>query len=256
MTEIEPRLRGELERLMPLPRASRLNWDDVVDRAGSRRRGRLIRGRRAIVVAIVLVLLIGGGVALAASALFGGDPLTGPPAPPDNDAALRALFPPYRIGHATQLAEYEGRKLFGARTASGGYCFSATSPIDPKGEGGHCVYKAEAQTLDAGGTVAFAMSGASVGGYAPRAKTVRVSGAAIDLTFPVGENGWWLGMARLPGMERMMRLHRLLNGKDRDSVVATSIGPDGQVLGRDRLMLVAVARTSDGRFVGISMAPD
>jgi hypothetical protein len=256
MNEIKPRLRSELERLVPLPKASRLNWDDVLDRAGSRRRRRLVRSRRTVVAAIVLVLLIGGGVALAASALFGGDPLTGPPAPRDNDAALRALFPPYHIGHATQLAEYEGRKLFGARTARGGYCFSATSSIDPKGEGGHCVYKAEAQTLDAGGTVAFAMSGASVGGYAPRANTVRVSGAGIDLTFPVGENGWWLGVAPLPGMERMLRLHRLLNGKDRDSVVATSIGPGGEVLGQDPLMLVAVARTTDGRFAGISVAPD
>src|SRR5919108_4002184 len=146
MTEIEPLIRSELERLVPLPRASRLNWDDVVDRAGRGRRRRLVRSRRTVVVAIALALLTGAGVALAASALFGSDPLTGPPAPADNDAALRALFPPYRIGHATQLAEYEGRKLFGARTANGGYCFSATSPIDPKGEGGHCISKSEAQT--------------------------------------------------------------------------------------------------------------
>lgn len=212
--------------------------------------------RPMLVAAIALVCLLGAAGALAAAGVLGDGILSGPSAPPENDTALRALFPPYHIGRATQLAEYEGRKLFGARTAAGGYCFSATSPIDPKGEGGHCVYKTEAQTLDAGGTVAFAMSGASVGGYAPGATTVRVSGAGIDLTFPVGENGWWLGVAPLPGMDRMMRLHRLLNGKDRDSVVATTIGPDGLVVGQDPLMLVAVARTSDGRFVGISVAPD
>jgi hypothetical protein len=250
VTEIDPRLRSELERLVPLPRASRLNWDDVVDRGRSRWRRRLVRSRRTVVVAIALVLLIGGGVALAASALFGGDPLAGPPAPPDNDAALRALFPPYRIGHATQLAEYEGRKLFGARTASGGYCFSATSPTDPKGEGGHCVSKAEALRLDASGTVAFTMSGWSAGGYAPGAREVRISGAGIDVTVPVAENGWWVGVARLPlGGDRLRS--PLPVGHDRGFVVATSVGPDGRVLGRARLMIVTVTRDDSGRVLTV-----
>jgi hypothetical protein len=203
-----------------------------------------------------LVCLLGAAAALAASGVLGVGIFNGPPAPPQNDAALRALFPPLQIGHATQLVEYEGRTLFGARTAAGGYCFSATSPVDPKGEGGHCVSKDEAQTLDAGGTVAFGMSGASVGGYAPGASTVRVSGAGIDATFPVGENGWWLGVAHIPGIERIMRLHRLPNGKEQDSVVATSIAPDGHELGRDPLMLVTIARTNTGRFVGIGVALD
>jgi hypothetical protein len=249
MTEIEPQLRSELERLVPLPRASRLNWDDVVDRAGSRQRGRLMRSRRAIVVAILLVLLIGGGVALAASALFGGDRLSGPPAPSDNDAALRALFPPYRIGHATQLAEHDGRKLFGARTASGGYCFSATSPIDPKGEGGHCVSKADALKLDASRPVAFTMSGWSAGGYAPGAREVRMSGAGIDVTVPVAENGWWVGVAQLPLGGRLRSA--LPAGQDRGFVVATSVGPDGQVLGQARVMIVTVTRDDSGRVLTV-----
>jgi hypothetical protein len=204
-----------------------------------------------VVAAIALACLLGGAAALAASGLLGNGILSGPSAPPENDTALRALFPPYHIGRATQLAEYEGRKLFGARTAKGGYCFSATSPIDPKGEGGHCVSADEAHRLDAGGTVAFAMSGDSVGGYAPGASEVRVSGAGVDVTDPVGENGWWLGVAPLPAVDR---LHELLRGKDRAYVVATSIGPDGRVLGRDPLMLVTLMRTNSGRIIGIGMA--
>jgi hypothetical protein len=219
-------------------------------RSRRRRRSWPLRSRRVLVVAFALVCLLGTAGALAAVGVLGDGILSGTSAPPENDAALRALFPPYHIGRATQLAEYDGRKLFGARTAAGGYCFSATSPIDPKGEGGTCVSKAEAQKLDAGGTVAFTMSGGSVGGYAPGASTVHVSGAGIDLTVPVGENGWWLGIARLP-VERIMRLRRLPNGKDRESVIATSIGSDGEVLGQAELMLVSIARTKDGRFVGV-----
>jgi hypothetical protein len=206
-----------------------------------------VRSRRTLVVALALACLLGGAGALAAAGVLGDGILSGPSAPPENDVALQALFPPYRIGHATELAESQGRKLFGARTASGGYCFSATSPIDPKGEGGHCVSKAEANTLEAGGTVAFAMSGWSVGGYAPGASSVRVAGAGIDVTFPVGENGWWLGVAELPK-------NPLPNGQDRAQVVATGIGPDGRVLGEDPLMLVTIARTVAGRVIGIGIA--
>jgi len=103
--------------------------------------------RRILIVVIALTLLLGGAGVVAAG-LFGDGILTGPQAPKENDAALQALFPPFHIGHATELATFDGRKLFGAHTASGGYCFSATSPTDPKGEGGHCVSAAEAQRLD------------------------------------------------------------------------------------------------------------
>jgi hypothetical protein len=191
-------------------------------------------------------LLVTAG-ALAAAGVLGEGILGGPSAPPENDAALRALFPPYRIGHATELAAYDGRKLFGARTAQGGYCFSATSPIDPKAEGGHCVSEAEARTLDAGGTVAFAMSGSSVGGYAPGATNVHVAGAGIDVTVPVQENGWWLGIAELPR-------NPLPEGQDSALVIATSIGPDGRLLGNDPLMHVTVTRTGAGRVIGFGIA--
>jgi hypothetical protein len=217
--------------------------------ARSRRRSQT-RSRRLLIAAVALMCVLGAASALAASGLLGDGILNGPSAPPENDAALQALFPPYRIGHATKLAEYEGRKLFGARTAKGGYCFSATSPIDPKGEGGHCVSKAEARTLDAQGTVAFAMSGWSVGGYAPGASEVRVSGAGIDVTVPVGEKGWWLGVAQLS----LRSSEPLPDGPDRALVVATSIGPDGRVVGRDPLMLVTRMRTPNGVVVGIGMA--
>jgi hypothetical protein len=154
--------------------------------------------RRTLVAAVAVIFLLAGVGALAASGMVPLGILGGPSAPPENDAALRALFPPLRIGHATELAQYDGRTLFGAHSAKGGYCFSATSPSDPNGEGGHCVSEAEARTLDVGGTVAFAMSGGSIGGYAPRATTVHVHGAGIDRTFAVDANGWWLGVAQLP----------------------------------------------------------
>jgi hypothetical protein len=218
----------------------------VIDSRRTRRRWP-VRSRRILVAAAALACLLGGAGALAATGVLGDGILSGPSAPSENDVALQALFPPYRIGHATELAEYQARKLFGARTASGGYCFSATSPIDPKGEGGHCVSDAEARSLDTGGMVAFAMSGWSVGGYAPGATSVRVAGAGIDATFPVGENGWWLGVAELPK-------NPLPDGQDRAQVVAAGIGPDGRVLGEDPVMLVTIARTVAGQVIGIGIA--
>jgi hypothetical protein len=250
-----------LERLAPAI-AWDADWGDVLKRAGEHRGPanrrtpfRLSRKRRALIIGIALLVIVGTGAALAATALLGAPPFSGPPAPPENDAALRALFPPYRIGHATQLAENEGRKLFGARTARGGYCFSAPSATDPKGEGGHCVSEEEARTLTAGGTVAFAMSGWSVGGYAPGGSSVRITGAGLDETVPVNRHGWWIGVARLP-IQQMMREHRLPNGADRATVVATSIAGDGREVGHDRLMTVNVASTRDGRFIGIGFALD
>jgi hypothetical protein len=204
-----------------------------------------MRGLRTLLIAVALVLVIGGGVAFATVTLLSDDPLTGPAAPPENDAALRNLFPPYQIGHAKQLAAYDGRKLFGARTGTGGYCFSATSPIDPKGEGGHCVTPSEARTLDTGATVAFAMSGGSVGGYAPGASHVRVSGAGIDVTVPVSATGWWLGVAQLPAKPPP-------HFRGPFDVVATSLSADGQVLGRDPLMRVSVLRPGRGWVLGIA----
>jgi len=255
MTEIEPTIRTTLERLAPLPDGGRLDWANVLERA-EQSPGPSGRRRRLAVVsaaAVALLALVAG--ALAASGVLGGGILNGPSAPPENDAALRALLPPYRIDHATQLAEFDGRTLFGARTAAGGYCFSATSPVDPKGEGGHCVYKDEVRRLNAGENVAFSMSGWSAGGFAPGASEVHVLGAGIDKTSRVGRKGWWVGVAQIPDMERLIRLHGLPDGKDRTSVVAISIAPDGHILGQDPLMLVEVARTQDGRFAGISFAP-
>lgn len=211
------------------------------------------RRRRALVAALALVCLLTGAGALAATGVIGDGILRGRSAPPENDAALRALFPPYRIGRASELARYEGRKLFGARTATGGYCFSATSPIDPNGEGGHCVSDDEARSLDAGNTVAFAMSGGSVGGFAPGASSVHVAGAGIDVTVPVGENGWWLGVAELP-VAQLMRKRALPNGQDTMQVVATSIGPDGEALAADALMLVRIYRNAPGEGVRIAAA--
>jgi hypothetical protein len=205
---------------------------------------RRFRPRRRFAVALGLVACI-----LAAAGAFAagfGDVLDGPPAPPKNEAALKNLFPPLHIGRAVTLAENGGRKLFGARTASGGYCFSATSPIDPDGEGGYCVSPSEAKALGAGEVVAFAMSGGSVGGYAPGATTVRVTGAGIDVTFPVKPSGWWLGVARVPLTPR--------NGVIEGDVVATSIGPDRNVLGSDPLMHVTVVKGRDGRVVGVGIA--
>jgi hypothetical protein len=193
---------------------------------------------------MALGFLFASAGALAASGKLEDWLLRGPSAPLENDAALSALFPPLRIGHATELSEYAGRRLFGARNAKGGYCFGATSPNDPRGEGGHCVSEAEARALDAGRTVAFAMSGGSIGGYAPRATSVRVSGAGIDRSFPVGANGWWLGVAPLPD--------NLPPGEDRAYVEATGIGPNGQILGRDPLMLVTVSGAGGHRMIVIA----
>jgi leucyl aminopeptidase (aminopeptidase T) len=79
---------------------------------------------------------------------------------------------------------------------------------------------------------------------------VRVAGAGIDVTVPVGENGWWLGIAELPEPER---LPDLPEGQDRAYVVATSFGPDGQVLGQDPLMVITVRKNSGGGVTLLSI---
>jgi hypothetical protein len=180
--------------------------------------------RHAVIAAVAIACVLGGAGALAASGVVGHGILAGPSAPAQNDTALQDLFPPYDIGHATQLAEFDGRTLFGARTAKGGYCFSATSPTDPKGEGGHCVSDAAARRLNAGKEAAFAMSGWSVGGYSPGATEVHLQGAGVDATVSVGANGWWIGVAELP-------TEKLMDELSGDAyVMATSIGPHDEVL--------------------------
>jgi hypothetical protein len=218
------------------------DWSDVLNR--SRRQRRRAATRAILWAAVALAALVIAVPAFGLGGIFPGI-LSGSAAPPQNDTALRALFPPYQIGHATKLAEYEGRSLFGAHTAAGGYCFSATSPVDPHGEGGHCVSSAEAQALDSGKTVAFAMSGWNVGGYAPEANSVHVSGAGLDLTFPVDGNGWWLGVAEVPHLPQ--QAHEGL-------VIATGRAENGSSIGSDPLMLVRVYRDSAGRVMGVGIA--
>jgi hypothetical protein len=199
--------------------------------SGGRARAR--RPPRVVVAlaAAAAVVLVSGLALAAADVLPGRDILGTTPAPPEKQRALTGLFPPLRIGPATTLAAHGGRTLFGARTARGGYCFSATSPIDPKAEGGHCVSDAEARALDARRTVAFAMSGGSVGGYAPGAHTVTVSGLGREVTLPVRPDGWWVGVFRLPEPP-------LPPGTRTAMVVATALGADGRVAGRDALLRV------------------
>jgi hypothetical protein len=191
------------------------------------------RRRRMVVAAIAGACVLGAAGALAATGLIGRGVLSGPAAPAENDAALRALFPPLGIGHATLLAENHDRKLFGARTSRGGYCFSATSPSDPKGEGGHCVSDTTGRRLDAGKDAAFSVvSGSNVGGYAPGAEEVHLEGPGVDVAVPVGDNGWWLGVAEL-------RAEKLMNELRGDAyVTATSIGSDGDVLARHRVIRI------------------
>lgn len=204
------------------------DWRDVVFRASggdSLRPGR--RRRTFFTVALAAVAVVGVGVGLAT----GTDVLEGPPAEPEHDRALRSLFPPLGIGPATKLVSHGGRTLFGARTKRGGYCFSATSPVDPAGEGGHCVSAAEARTLDRRGVVAVAMSGSSVAGYAPGAASVRVTGASVNVEIPVSPSGWWVGVARLPSPP-------LPADADEATVVATAYTADGAVTGRDPLLRI------------------
>lgn len=218
-------LQDVLDELAAPARKHRPDWPDVVRRAAVREQ----RPRPMRVAAVVLaaVAALGVGVAIAART----DILQGTPAPPENDAALRQLFPPLAIGPATELTSHGTRTLFGARTKRGGYCFSATSPVDPKGEGGHCVLDTEARALDRRDVVAFAMSGSSVGGYAAGAEYVRINGAGLDVELPVSAGGWWVGEATL-------REPPLPANVEQATVVATAYGPDGMDLGRDPLLRI------------------
>ena len=229
-------LRAVLDELAAPAHREHPDWGDILRRSGvrdaeprptvTRARGRREGRRILVVVALAFLAAVVVGVALAATGI-----LQGSPAPPENDAALRQLMPPLGIGPATELAAHGGRTLFGARTKGGGYCFSATSPTDPKGEGGHCLSKADEATLDDRGVVAFALSGSSAGGYAPGAESVRITGAGIDAEYPVSNSGWWVGEARLPSPP-------LPPGIERATVVATARTGDGAIVGRDPLLLV------------------
>ena len=192
------------------------------------RAGARSSGRRRLLLALTAgaAFVFASGLALAAAGI-----LDGPPAPPEKQRALAELFPPLRIGRATTLASHDGRTLFGARTEAGGYCFSATSPLDPRSEGGHCVSQADERALDRRETVAFAMSGASAGGYAPGAREVRVTGPGVDVSIPVGANGWWVGEVRLPQPP-------LPPGVRSGTVVAAAVAEDGRVVGRDALLRI------------------
>ena len=205
-------------------------------------RPRRAQRRLALAVAAAAgVVAVAGAVAASVGGI-----LDGPRAPRENEAALQDLFPPLQIGRAVELARYEGRELFGARTAKGGYCFSATSPTDPKGAGGHCVTAAESRALDSGGFVAFGMSGWTVGGYAPGATNVRITGGGLDLTLPVQPNGWWVGVARV----EVSRGSAVPEG----DVVATGTDSDGTVVGSDPLMRISIMRDDNGRVAGIGFA--
>ena len=205
------------------------DWDDVERRATSHGRSRPSGRRRRTLIAAALagLTVVGAGVALAAAS----DILDGPAAEPERDAALRSLFPPLGIGPATKLVSRDGRTLYGARTKRGSYCFSATSPSDPNDAGGHCVSDAEARRLDQRGVVAVAMSGSSIGGYAPGARYVRVTGATLDLEIPVSDGGWWVGVAELPSPP-------LPTAVDEATVVATAYTLDGDVIGSDPLIRI------------------
>ena len=221
-------LRAVLEELAEPARKQQPDWADILLRAGADARTRATGRRRRVLLAAALALLATAavGVALAATGV-----LQGPPAPPENDAALRQLMPPLGIGPATELASHGGRTLFGARTKAGGYCFSATSPTDPRGEGGHCLSDADAARLDGRRVVAFALSGSSAGGYAPGAESVRINGAGIDAEAPVSANGWWIGEARL-------LTPPLAPGVASATVVATGRAKDGTIVGRDSLLFI------------------
>jgi len=236
-------LQAVLDELAEPARSQQPDWADVLQRAHATARAGILRRRRRILFAAALAVIATAavGVALAASGI-----LQGPAAPPENDAALRQLMPPLGIGPATELTVHGGRTLFGARTQLGGYCFSATSPSDPKGEGGHCLSDADAARLDDRRVVAFALSGSSAGGYAPGAESVHLTGAGIDVELPVSATGWWVGEARLPTPPL------LPTGVDRATVVATAQAPDGTILGRDPLLLVQLVAGAGGAVYQIA----
>jgi hypothetical protein len=177
---------------------------------------------------IVLLAALAVAVFAAVGAVAAVDILNGPAAPAANDAALQHLFPPLGIGHASILAANGDRTLFGARTAAGGYCFSAKSPTDTRAEGGHCVSDAEVTRLDAGEMVGFAISGGTVGGYAPNAARVRIHGLGFDETVPVAGNGWWVGDAS--------PVYALKTPSG--TLIATTLDGDGHELASDPILRV------------------
>lgn len=219
---------------------ARVRLDELIE-AESAQRKRM--PRLGVVAAVIAAALLAVPAVVLARQILPVDyrdwlRLDGPAAPPARQEALRDLFPPFAIGPARTLAEHDGRTLFGARTARGGYCFSATSPVDPGAEGGHCVSPGDARRLNHRGVVAFAMSGGSVGGYASQAESVRITGAGLDVVVPVNDRGWWIAVATLPSPP-------LADGDDEETVVATALAADGRELGDDALLQIQRSPSGD-----------
>lgn len=148
MIDVEPLIVSELERMLPLPDASRADWRDVLRRAGITARYRRSRpaGRRSVLALVAAVVVI--GLTAAAIPAFG---LThtvinwfaAPTAPGPAQKSFRSLdvgapagMAPRVSGQARSVmnAQIEGQDvhLWVAPTTRGGFC------LDLEGYGGGC----------------------------------------------------------------------------------------------------------------------
>jgi hypothetical protein len=117
MTDFEPLIEGQLNRLMPLPEGSRRDWADVLERAG--RRHRVSRRRLLLAIAIgVSVLAIAGAAIAAGLGAFSGVTI----------AQVRACVP-----STTALTTRSGARVLTGQTDAGVSCVAYE---DTNGGGG------------------------------------------------------------------------------------------------------------------------
>jgi hypothetical protein len=210
--DVEPLIRGQLERLVPLPDGGRSDWGDVVGLAGlgDVRRGWLSR-RRIMLSAAVLVF----ATATAGLALAGSGWLIGAPAPPAVVADFNSYTPQLGFhpspGSAVLVAEDYNIGLYATTNKEGTYCIVVSAPWKRPaklGDGGTCIPALQAAApLIAGlpgastsrdGSKTTAVVAGRVNNAA--ARTIRFTGpTGYEIVRPVGSSGFFVASVHVQG---------------------------------------------------------
>lgn len=165
MIDVEPLIRAQLDRLVPLPASSHRDWSDVLERAGYERRSHRSPSMRMIMVlfavALVVVVLFVAAPALGfhpVAEVFGEEPTPswtwpeGVPGesvqPPEiirsaNQDAGTRLRPRVDLATLREVVSagngHAGQKILAARGVNGDVCLANVAGDDSRGGTFRCV---------------------------------------------------------------------------------------------------------------------
>jgi hypothetical protein len=150
MTDVEPLIVSELERMLPLPTGRRADWSDVLSRSALSGRGERWRWRPVLVAVVAFAALVGAGVAIAAGfgAFNGISALQHPQTPADRiDPGLLAEINAANsvrgagdqlLADSARLAKRvsDGTRIYAVATQDGQLCALATGLAGSNTESG------------------------------------------------------------------------------------------------------------------------